>query len=152
MSTLSEFREFAARGNVIDMAVGVVVGGAFGRIVTSFVQDIMMPPLSLLTGKVNLGSRFIALSGQQFNSVEQAKAAGVATINYGQFLNEVVSFVIVAFCVFLFVREVNRLKRTIVPEKKKDPATRECPYCLTQIPAKASRCAACTADLTTATL
>lgn len=151
MKIIAEFREFAARGSVIDMAIGVVVGGAFGRIVSSFVEDIMMPPLSLLTGKVNLGSRFVALSTQKFDTLEQAKAAGVATVNYGEFLNEVVTFLIVAFCIFLFVREINRLKRTILPGKTKDPVTHACPYCLTQVPVRASRCAACTSDLTPAT-
>ncbi len=147
MKILNEFKEFAARGNVIDMAVGVVVGGAFGKIVSSFVEDVLMPPLSLLTGRVDLGNRFITLSGERYRSLAEAQAAGAVTVRYGEFLNEIISFLIIAFCIFLFVREVNRLKRTIIPKRAKEPTMRECPFCLSSVNVRAVRCPACTSEL-----
>jgi large conductance mechanosensitive channel len=143
---LKEFREFALRGSVVDLAVGVVIGAAFGSIVTSFVNDILMPPIGLLLGKVNFANLFINLSGQPYATLEEAQAAGAATINYGLFINAVIDFIIVAFVVFLFVRQINRMRR----EKEAPPAeptTRECPYCLSTIPLKATRCPHCTSEL-----
>jgi len=141
-----EYKEFALRGNVIDLAIGVVIGAAFGSIVTSFVNDILMPPVGLLLGKVDFSNLFINLSGQPYSSLEEAQAAGAATINYGLFINSVLDFLIVAFVVFLFVRQVNRMRR----EKEAPPAepeTKECPYCLSTIPEKATRCPHCTSEL-----
>jgi len=143
---LREFKEFAMRGSVLDMAVGVIIGAAFGKIVTSLVEDILMPPLGLLLDKMDFSNLFVSLSGQQFPSLAAAKAAGAATLNYGLFLNTVLNFVIVAFAVFLLIRQVNRLRRepAVAPPA---PTTRDCPYCLSAIPLKATRCAHCTADL-----
>jgi large conductance mechanosensitive channel len=141
-----EFKEFAMRGNVLDMAVGIIIGAAFGKIVSSFVADVLMPPIGLLLGKVDFSNLFINLSGQSFPSVEAAKAAGAATLNYGMFLNTVIDFLIVAFAIFLLIKQVNRL----MPKKEEAPpapATKECPQCLSQVPLKATRCAHCTADI-----
>jgi len=143
---LQEFKEFAMRGNVLDMAIGIIIGAAFGKIITSFVNDVLMPPIGLLLGKVNFSNLFINLSGQPYASLEEAQAAGAATINYGLFLNTVLDFIIVAFVVFLFVRQVNRMKRE--PEAAPaEPTTKECPYCLSTIPIKATRCPHCTSEL-----
>jgi large conductance mechanosensitive channel len=143
---LKEFKEFAMRGNVLDMAVGIVIGVAFGKIVTSFVNDVVMPPIGLLLGKVDFSNLFIDLSGKSHATLAEAKAAGAATIKYGLFLNTVVDFIIVAFVIFLLVRQVNRMKRQ--PEAAPaPPATRECPYCLSSIALKATRCSHCTSDV-----
>ena len=139
---LKEFKEFALRGNVLDMAIGIILGVAFGKIVTSFVEDILMPPLGLVIGKVDFSSLFISLTGRHFDSVAAAKAAGAPTINYGIFGNNVLNFLIVAFAIFLLVRQVNRFKRQPAP-----PSTRECPYCCATIPLKATRCSSCTSDV-----
>jgi large conductance mechanosensitive channel len=140
---LKEFREFIARGNVIDMAVGIIIGVAFGKIVASLVSDIIMPPIGLALGSVDFGSLFIALKGS-YPTVAAAKAAGAPTINYGLFLNSIIEFLIVAFAVFMLVKAVNRLRRK--PEEK--PAdTTECTYCCSKIPIKATRCPACTSQL-----
>jgi large conductance mechanosensitive channel len=140
---LKEFKEFAMRGNVLDMAVGIIIGAAFGKIITSFVADILMPPLGLLLGKVDFSSLFISLSGQ-YPSLAAAKAAGAPTLNYGLFLNTVLDFVIVAFAVFMLIKQVNRF----LPKPAPAPAsTRECPRCLSAIPLKATRCAHCTSDV-----
>ena len=136
-----EFREFAVKGNVVDMAVGIIIGAAFGKIVSSFVNDVLMPPIGLLVGKVDFSNLFLNLSGKSYDSLAAAKAAGVATINYGQFFNTVIDFTIVAFAIFLLVRQVNRLKSQ--PEK----TTKECPHCLSKIPLKATRCPSCTSEL-----
>src|SRR5512143_4285615 len=141
---MKEFKEFALRGNVLDMAIGIILGVAFGRIVTSFVEDILMPPLGLLLGKVDFSNLFFSLTGRHFDTIAAAKAAGVPTLNYGLFVNHVFNFVIVAFAIFLLVRQVNRLRRA-APETA--PSTRECPLCLSTIPLKAMRCAHCTAEL-----
>jgi large conductance mechanosensitive channel len=141
---LKEFKAFAMRGNVLDMAIGVIVGGAFGKIVSSMVSDILMPPIGLLMGKVDFSSLFINLSGQPQPSLAAAKAAGAPTINYGVFLQTVLDFIIVAFTIFLLVRQVNRLKAQ--PEAPPAPATKECLYCLSAIPLRATRCAHCTAE------
>jgi len=146
---LKEFKEFAMRGNVLDMAVGIIMGVAFGKIIASFVEDILMPPIGLLLGRVDFSNMFVSLTGHHFESLAAAKAAGAATINYGVFLNTVFNFLIVAFAVFLMIRQVNRLKRQAeVPPPAS--TTRECPYCLSAIPLKATRCAHCTAELKTA--
>jgi large conductance mechanosensitive channel len=141
-----EFKEFAMRGNVLDMAVGIVIGAAFGLIVTSFVTDILMPPVGTLLGHADFSNLFVSLSGAHYDTIAAAKAAGAATINYGLFLNAVVNFLIVAFAVFLLVRQVNRL--TAKPEAAPAaPTTRDCPYCLSAVPLKATKCAHCASEL-----
>jgi large conductance mechanosensitive channel len=142
---LKEFKEFAMRGNVIDMAVGIIIGAAFGKIITSFVGDILMPPVGLLLGKVNFSGLFLNISGKSYDNLAAAKAAGAATLNYGLFLNAVIDFLIVAFVVFLLVRQVNRWK-----EPAPAPSTKDCPYCCSAIPIKATRCPDCTSELRTA--
>ena len=137
---LKEFKEFIARGNVMDLAVAVVIGAAFGKIVTSFTSDILMPPIGLALGGVDFTNLFVTLTGGSYATLAEAKAAGAATINYGIFLNTLLDFLIVAFAIFLLVRTINRLKR----EKPADPTTRECPECLSEIPLAAKRCAHCT--------
>jgi len=143
---LKEFKQFAMRGNVMDLAVGVIIGAAFGKIVTSFVSDVLMPPIGLLIGKVDFSNLFIDLSGQHHASVAEAKAAGAATLNYGLFVNNVIDFLIVAFVVFLMVRQVNRFSAPAPAPAP--PPTKECPFCATAIPVKASRCPQCTSQLT----
>lgn len=140
-----EFRDFAMRGNVVDLAIGIIIGAAFGKIVTSFVNDILMPPIGILLGKVDFSNLFINLSGTPYNSLAEAKAAGAATINYGLFVNNIIDFVIVAFAVFLLVRQVNRLTKK--PEAAVAPTTKECPYCASMIALKATRCPHCTSEL-----
>jgi large conductance mechanosensitive channel len=138
-----EFREFAMRGNVVDLAVGIIIGAAFGKIVTSLVNDILMPPIGRLLGRVDFSNLFINLSGQSYTSLAEAKAAGAPTLNYGVFLNTVIDFLIVAFAIFLLVRFINRLSRQ--PEAA--PTTRECSFCLSVIPLRATRCPHCTSAL-----
>jgi large conductance mechanosensitive channel len=141
-----EFREFAMRGNVVDLAVGIVIGAAFSKIVSSLVNDIIMPPIGLLLGRVDFSNLFINLSGQPFASLAEAKAAGAPTINYGVFLNTVIDFLIVAFAIFLLVRFVNRLSRQLEAAPAA-PTRRECPYCLSSIALRATRCPQCTSIL-----
>ncbi len=141
---LKEFKEFAVRGNVVDMAVGIVIGAAFGKIVTSFVSDMLMPPIGLLMGKVDFSNLFINLSATSYGTLAEAKAAGAPTLNYGLFLNTLIDFVIVAFAIFLFVRQMNRLRRSEAPPP---PATKDCAYCLSAIPVLATRCPHCTSEL-----
>lgn len=143
MPMLAEFKKFALRGNVLDMAVGIIIGAAFAPIVTSLVNDILMPPIGLLLGKVDFSNLFISLSGRTFATLAQAKAAGAPTLNYGMFVNTVLNFLIVAFAIFLLIRRVNRW----MPQPEPAPAMRECPFCLSNIPAKAVRCAHCTSEL-----
>jgi large conductance mechanosensitive channel len=143
---LKEFREFIARGNVVDLAVGVIIGAAFGKIVTSLVDDIIMPPIGLLLGRVDFTNLFIDLTGQGLPSLEAAKAAGAPTINYGLFINTLIQFVIIAFVLFMIIRQVNRLKRA---EEPPAPTTKDCPYCLEPVSLKATRCSHCTSDLAT---
>jgi large conductance mechanosensitive channel len=127
------------------LAVGIVVGGAFGKIVTSFVEDVLMPPIGLALGKVDFSNLFINLSGKDYSSVAVAKSAGAATLNYGMFLNQVINFLIIAFTIFLLIRQINRIYQpAAAPEP---PTTKECPHCLSTIPLKATKCAHCTADL-----
>ncbi len=147
---LKEFKEFAMRGNVVDMAVGIIIGAAFGQIVTSLVNDVLMPPIGLLLGNVDFSNLFLVLKGGTeagpYASLADAKAAGAVTLNYGLFVNTVISFVIVALAVFLLIRSINRLQR----EEKASPAeptTKECPHCLSIIPLKATRCPHCTSEL-----
>ena len=142
---LREFRTFLMRGNVVDLAVAVVIGAAFGAIVTSFVNDLLMPPLGLALGRVSFNDLFISLSGQSYPSLAAAKAAGAPTLNYGVFINTVLNFVLVAFAVFLLVRQVNRLKGP--PPPAAAPATRECPQCATAISVRARRCPHCTSEV-----
>ena len=144
---LKEFKAFLMRGNVLDLAVAVVIGGAFGAIVTSFVADILMPPIGLLFGRVNFADLFINLSGQSYPSVAAAKAAGAATLNYGAFLNTIVNFVIVAFAIFIVLRQVSRLSAKPAPAT---PTTRECPFCASVISLRARRCPHCTSELSKA--
>ena len=139
-----EFKQFIARGNVVDLAVGVIIGAAFGKIVTSFVNDILMPPIGLLLGNVDFANLFIILSGGAYATLEEAQAAGAATINYGVFINTIIDFLIVAFVIFLLIKQVNRLKK---PEPAAEPTTKECPYCLSEIPIKATRCPHCTSEI-----
>ena len=141
---LKEFKDFAMRGNVLDMAVGIVIGAAFGKIVTSFVGDILMPPLGLLLGRVDFSNLFITLAGQSYPSLAAAKAAGAPTINYGVFLNTVLDFLIVAFAIFLLIRQVNRFQK---PAPAAAPTTRDCPYCVSTIAITATRCPHCTSEL-----
>jgi large conductance mechanosensitive channel len=143
---LREFREFAMRGNVIDLAVGIIIGGAFGKIVTSLVNDIIMPPIGLLLGRVNFTDLFINLSGEHYPSVDAAHAAGAPTLNYGMFLNTIIDFLLVAFAVFLLVKQINRLHRP-APQPAAGPTTKDCPFCMMSIPIKASRCGHCTSPL-----
>jgi large conductance mechanosensitive channel len=139
-----EFKEFIVRGNVLDLAVGIIIGGAFGKIVTSLVNDVVMPPIGLVLGKVNFADLFVDLSGGHYASLEAAKKAGAATINYGMFLNTVVDFLIVALVIFLVVRQANRFKRQPAPAAV---TTKECPFCRTAIPIPATRCPNCTSQL-----
>ena len=139
----NEFKAFVMRGNVVDMAVGVILGTAFGKIVTSLVSDILMPPIGLLLNEVDFSNLFINLSRAHYASLAQAKAAGAATINYGVFVNDVINFLIVAVVIFWLIKPINRWKG--VRAAATAPATKECPYCLSQIPTKATRCAHCTA-------
>jgi large conductance mechanosensitive channel len=139
-----EFKEFIMRGNVLDLAVGIVIGAAFGKIVTSLVTDIVMPPIGLLLGKVDFSGLFIDLSGKGYPNLKAAQDAKAATINYGLFLNTVVDFLIVAFIIFMVVKQANKLKRQPAPAS---PTTKECPFCHTMIPIQATRCPNCTSQL-----
>ncbi|MBP7580282.1 large-conductance mechanosensitive channel protein MscL [Vogesella sp. XCS3] len=153
MSVLKEFREFAMRGNVIDLAVGVVIGGAFGAIVKSLVDDVIMPPIGLLIGNVDFANLFIVLkegakAAAPYASVAAAKEAGAVTLNIGLFINALVSFTIVAFAIFMLVKVINRLKREEkVADVPAEVTTKECRYCLSSIPVKATRCPCCTSQL-----
>ena len=139
-----EFKEFAVRGNVLDLAVGIVIGAAFGKIVTSLVNDILMPPIGLVLGRVDFKEMFVSLSGVSYRTLAEAKAAGAPTLNYGTFLNTVLEFIIVAFAIFLVVRTANRMRTQPQPP---DPTMRECPFCRMGVPIKATRCPHCTSEL-----
>ena len=146
-----EFKEFAMRGNVIDMAIGIIIGGAFGPIVGSMVSDILMPPIGMALGNVDFSNLFILIkegskAAAPYASLAAAKEAGAVTINYGLFINSVISFVIVAFCVFLLVKTMNRLKRE-EEAPPAEPTTKDCPFCFSSIPIKASRCPQCTSEV-----
>jgi large conductance mechanosensitive channel len=140
---LKEFKEFAMRGNMLDLAVGVIIGAAFGGVVTSLVGDVLMPPLGRLVGRVNFSDLFINLSENHYDSLAAAKAAGAPTLNYGLFLNTIINFLIVAFAVFLLVRAVNKF----MPKPAAPVTTKECPQCAMQIPVTAKKCGHCTSAL-----
>lgn len=142
---LKEFRDFIARGNVLDLAVAVIIGAAFGKIVTSLVEGVIMPPIGLLLGKVDFSNRIIDLSGQHPATLAEAKGKGLPVIAYGAFLNDVIIFLIVAFVVFMIVKAVNKAKR----EEPAAATTKDCPYCLSSIPLAATRCSGCTSELQT---
>ena len=141
MALAKEFKEFALKGNVIDLAVAVVIGGAFGKIVTSFVDDVLMPPLGLLLGNHDFTDHFVTLSGGHYETLAQAKAAGAATLNYGLFLNAVVGFLIIAIAIFIVIRQMNKM--THKPAEVVTPALKDCVECLSAIPAAAKRCRFC---------
>ena len=138
-----EFKEFAVKGNLVDMAVAFILGAAFGKIVTALVENVLMPPIGLLMGKVDLANKFVSLNGQHYDTLVAAKAAGAATLNYGLFINAVIDFLIVALVLFLVVRSFNKLRREEAPVVD----TKECPFCFTKVPLKATRCSACTSEL-----
>ena len=142
---LKEFRDFIARGNVLDLAVAVIIGAAFGKIISSLVEGVIMPPIGLLLGKVDFSNLIIDLSGQHPASLADAKAKGLPVIAYGAFLNDVITFLIVAIVIFLVVRAANRMKR----EQPAEATTRDCPYCLSSIPIAATRCSGCTSEVPT---
>ena len=144
---LKDFRAFIMRGNVIDLAVGVIIGGAFGKIISSLVNDIIMPPIGLLLGKVQFSNLFLDLSGKGYTSLELAKTDGVPVLAYGSFLQAVVDFLIVAFVIFIAIRMVNRLTAPKTAPAPAEPTTKECTYCLSTIPLKATRCPHCTSQL-----
>lgn len=141
---LKEFKEFAMRGNVIDLAIGVIIGGAFGKIVSSFVADVIMPLIGLLLGKISFENLFVSLSGEEFTSLAAAQEAGAPTLNYGLFINAIVDFLIVAFVIFLVIKGINKLQK---PVPKAAPTTKKCPYCFTEIAIEATRCPNCTSQL-----
>jgi len=143
MALLKEFKEFAARGNVVDLAVAVIMGGSFGKIVSSFVNDVIMPPVGLVLGNVNFSDLFVSLSGT-YATLEEARKAGAPTINYGIFAQAVLDFLIVAFVMFMMVKQINRLKKVEAPPS---PSTKDCPFCISAIALKATRCPNCTSEL-----
>lgn len=140
---LREFKEFIMRGNMVDLAIGLILGAAFGKIVTSLVSDILMPPVGLVLGRVDFASLFISLTRERYPTLQAAKEAGAPTVNYGLFINTIIDFIIVAFVIFLVVRQINRMRR----EAPTTPTTRECPYCASVIALKATRCPNCTSEL-----
>ncbi len=141
---LKEFKDFALRGNVVDMAVGIVIGGAFGKIVSSFVKDVIMPVIGKFAGGIDFSQMFVNLSGTDYATLAEAEEAGAAVIRHGAFFNTVVDFVIIAFAIFMVVRQMNKLKKQPAP---KDPTTKDCPQCLMTVPIKAARCGHCTAQI-----
>jgi len=145
---LKEFKAFIMRGNVIDLAVAVIIGAAFGKIITSLVTDVLMPPIGLVLGKVDFSNLYLNLSGTPYPSLAAAKAAGAATVNYGLFLNAAIDFLIVAFVLFLVIRTANRMQAAMAkPAAPAAPATKDCPYCFSAIPVPATKCAHCTSNL-----
>jgi large conductance mechanosensitive channel len=143
---LREFKEFAMKGPVVDLAVGVIIGGAFGKIVASLVDDVIMPPIGKMLGNVDFANLFVNLSDKDYPTVASAKAAGAATINYGIFFNTVLNFLIIAFVLFLIIRQINAMKKP-APAPAAAPMTKECPYCLSEVPIRATKCAHCTSEL-----
>lgn len=141
---LKEFKEFALKGNMVDLAVGIIIGGAFGKIVTSLVNDMIMPLLGLILGNIDFSNLFIPLGKGTFKTIEAAKAAGVGTLNYGLFINNIIDFLIVAFSIFIVIKQLNRFKKK---EEAAAPTTKKCRYCLTEIPLEATRCPNCTSQL-----
>lgn len=139
-----EFKEFVARGNVMDLAIGIVIGAAFGTIVSSFVNDVIMPPIGLLLGKVDFSNLFITLSGQRFPTLALAKSGGAVTLNYGLFINTIINFLIISFSIFIVIKQINKFKR---PVPVSEPDTKECNFCKMAIPVTAIRCPHCTSEL-----
>ncbi len=146
MKVFDEFKQFVTRGNVIDMAVGVIIGGAFGKIVSSMVSDIIMPPIGLLLGKVDFSNLYLNMSGKTFASLAEAQKAGAPTLNYGLFLNNVINFLIVAFVIFMMIKQINKLQKPAKSAVPAAPATRECPFCCSTVAIKAVRCPNCTSQ------
>ncbi len=140
-----EFKEFIRRGNVIDMAVGIIIGSAFGAIVNSLVKDILMPPIGKILGGIDFSNFFIPLSSGDYSTLSEAQKAGVATINYGLFINTIINFLIISFAIFIMIRQINKLKRK--EEVLAEPSAKDCPFCATSIPIKAKRCPNCTSQL-----
>ena len=147
MSIVSEFKEFAMKGNVVDLAVGVIIGGAFGKIVDSFVKDVVMPVIGRMLGGVDFKHLYLNLGDKAFETLEAAEKAGAPIVKYGAFINSVVDFVIIAFAIFMAIKVMNRLKRAEEAPAPAEPTTRECPHCLSAIPLKATRCPHCTSQL-----
>lgn len=143
---MAEFKKFALKGNMIDLAVGVIIGGAFNSLVSSLVNDIIMPALSIFTGKMDFANWFYALDGNTYETIEAAKEAGVATINYGNFISGIINFIIMAFVVFMMVKAINKLKKD-EPAAPAAPTTKKCPFCKTDIPLEATKCPHCTSTL-----
>jgi len=141
-----EFKEFALRGNVLDMAIGIIIGSAFGKIISSLVNDVIMPPIGLLIGNINFADLFLNISGKPAESLAQAKQLGAATINYGIFINAIIDFVLVAFVLFMLIKQFNRIKKE-KPAPEAAPTTKDCPYCYSTIPIKATKCAHCTSSI-----
>ena len=144
MGFISEFKEFAVKGNVMDMAVGIIIGAAFGSIVNSLVKDVLMPPIGMITGGINFADLFYALDGKTYATLAEAQAATAPTINYGLFINSIISFIIVALAIFVLIRKVNALKKQPAPP---EPNTKSCPFCKESIPLAAVKCSHCTSDL-----
>ena len=144
---LNEFKEFAIKGSVIDLAIGIIIGGAFNGIVNSLVNDIVMPPIGLVLKNVDFSNLYINLSGEEYKNLAEAKAAGAATINYGAFLNTVIVFLITAFVIFLLVKQINRMRRQEEAHPTPTPTAKECPFCYTSISVHATRCPNCTSQL-----
>ena len=149
MSMLQDFKKFAVKGNMIDMAVGVIIGGAFNGLVTSLVNTVVMPALSVFTGKLDFSQMFIAMDGVKYESLAAAQEAGAAVVQYGNFISQIINFVIMAFVVFLFVRTINKMreKDAAPAPAPAAPTTKKCPHCLSEIPIEATKCAHCTSDL-----
>ena len=149
MTIVKEFKEFAMRGSVLDLAIGIIIGGAFGKVVSSMVNDVLMPPIGRLMGNINFADLFINLDSTKgpFDSLAKAKEAGAAVISYGVFINTVIDFIIVAFCIFLMIKAMNALRKKEAPAPAPAPTTKECPYCLSTIPIKATRCSHCTSEV-----
>ncbi|MDG5787450.1 large conductance mechanosensitive channel protein MscL [Evansella sp. AB-P1] len=143
MTFFKGFKEFAVRGNVVDMGIGVIIGAAFGKIVNSFVSDVLMPPLGLFLGKVNFSNLYVNLSGGNYNTLSEAEEAGAATINYGLFLESIIHFVIIAFAAYLIIIQMNKLRRVSMESTR----TKTCPYCYSDIPSRALRCPKCTSGI-----
>lgn len=141
---LTEFKTFIMRGNVVDLAIGFIIGGAFGAIVTSLVDDVIMPPIGMLFGKVNFSELFVALDGNTYESLAKAKELGAPTINYGLFINTLINFLIIGFVIFLVVKAINKMQK---PAPEKAPTTKTCIFCATEIPLAAKRCPHCTSEL-----
>jgi large conductance mechanosensitive channel len=146
-TVFKEFKEFVSKGNVMDLAVGVIIGAAFGKIVASLVDDVIMPVVGLLLGKIDFSTLYVNLSGGTYATLAEAKKAGAATLNYGLFINAVIDFLIIALVIFMMVKWVNKLRRPAPAPAPAAPTTKECPFCFSVIPLKAVRCPACTSEL-----